>query len=56
MIDEDRIDKLREVIKEIYERFSLIEKEQRIIKEDILSRIPRGNAKKTLNNPSNKLQ
>lgn len=56
-MDDDRINKLTDAIKEIYERIALIEKEQRQIKEDILS----GNArermqKRILQNPKDQLK
>lgn len=56
-MDDDRINKLTDAIKEIYERIALIEKEQRQIKEDILS----GNArermqKRLLQNPKDQLK
>lgn len=56
-MDDDRINKLTDAIKEIYERIALIEKEQRQIKEDMLS----GNArermqKRLLQNPKDQLK
>lgn len=56
-MDNDRINKLTNAIKEIYERITLIEKEQRLIKEDILSGDPRERMqKRLLQNPKDQLK
>lgn len=55
-MDEDRLEKLTEATKEIFERLRLIEKEQRRIREDILSGNPKERMqKRLLQNPHNKI-
>jgi len=55
-MDEDQINKIKDAIKEIYERLMLIEKEQRLIKEDILSGSPKERMqKRLLQNPKDRI-
>jgi len=54
-MDEDEIKKIKQAISEIFERITAMEREQRQLKEDILSGIPKERMqKRLLENPKEK--